>query len=118
MSKNHLQKIRKITNRFFQHITARQWASAQTLIRQMHKGTTTKDGEWKVGYITALQGMLAARRANQTKHPPFILQMEECSNIDALETFFHEQTQLELNTDFDKGFFQTWYEYTHFIKSK
>ena len=84
--------------------------------RQMLKGTTTKHQEWKIGYITALQGMLAARKNTHTEHPPFILQMKKYPNINALETFFYEQTQQKLNTEFDKGFFQTWYEYIHFLK--
>jgi hypothetical protein len=118
MKKNHLQNIKKITKRFFQHIADRQWANAHAVIRQIHNSTTTKDEEWKVGYITALQGMLAARRTNQTKHTPFIAQIDESSNIDDLEIFFIEQTQIELNTEFDKGFFQTWYEYSRFIKGE
>jgi hypothetical protein len=118
MNKNHLQKIRKITTRFFQNITDHQWANARNVIHQIRKGPTTKDAEWKIGYITALHGMLAARRTNQNKHTPFIKQMDESSNFDSLEAFFHEQTQFELNTEFDKGYFQTWYEYSRFIKGE
>jgi hypothetical protein len=118
MSTANSRKVSRTTKRFFQHIANRQWSNARELIRQLHKGTATKDQEWKIGYITALQGMLAARRYNHTAHPPFIAQMEVSSDIDALETYFYEQTQHQLNTEFDKGFFQTWYEYTYFLKNQ
>ena len=116
MSTSHSQTVSNVTKRFFQHIASRHWANAQALIHQQHKVTPTKGEEWKLGYVTALQGMLTARRNNQTGHPPFILQIEDSSNIDAVETYFHDQIQHPLNTDFDKGFFQTWYEYIHFLK--
>lgn len=117
MSTSNPQKISNVTKRFFQHIANRQWSNARDLILQLHKGTVTKDKEWKIGYITALQGMLAARRYNHTAYPPFIVQIKRSSDIDALETYFYEQTQHQLNTEFDKGFFQSWYEYTHFLKN-
>ncbi len=118
MNTSHSQTVSNVTKRFFQHLASRQWTNAQALIHQHYTVTPTKDEEWKVGYITALQGMLTARRNNQTEHPPFILQIEGSSNIDALETYFHEQIQHPLNTEFDKGFFQTWFEYIHFLKSQ
>lgn len=70
MNTSQSQIVSSVTKRFFQHIARRQWTNAQALIHQQHKVTPTQDEEWKVGYITALQGMLTARRNNQTEHPP------------------------------------------------
>jgi len=95
-------KRKELLARFLSCLTSGRYAEAERTLDVLRK-RLAKKGDWGMGYLIALEGMLNARRAND--EVAFILTLEEdLGELKALKREFGSRVK-SLHGDYDKGFF-------------
>jgi hypothetical protein len=100
--------------RFFQLITARQFAEAERILERLKQKITMS--ERNRGYFQALYGMLLAQRNNDDRYA-FLsnLNLKDKSELQSYRREFQRQSENHLHADYDKGFLSAWADYMRIL---
>jgi len=96
--------------RFFQLVTARQFAEAERVLQRLRQRIQTT--EWNKGYFQALYGMLLAQKNNDDRYA--FLSNTNLSDRKELQTHrreFLKQARNRVHADYDRGYFTAWASY-------
>ena len=99
---------------YFPLLLRRHWSKAeQYLIKLVGK---IGDDQWRKGYVHALDGMLVAFKSDRQSIQPYILKLEYCDKkqLQADATQLAKRLKMQLNREFDQGFFKAWLDYVHY----
>jgi len=89
--------------RFLQSLSSGRYAEAERAIQALRK-KLAKKGEWGLGYITALEGLLGARRSGDQN--AFMIDLGwDLKELRALRKEFGSHVKSSSHADYDKGFF-------------
>jgi hypothetical protein len=106
----------KTIHQFFPLLKKRKWAKAERFLQQVEqKGSEDK---WIRGYVQALEGMITTLKVDGSFPRPFIYELKSYSRRERLhevEKEFTELSEKQLNTEYDRGYFRVWTDYTHFL---
>ncbi|MDH5437443.1 MAG: hypothetical protein OEX76_00910 [Candidatus Bathyarchaeota archaeon] len=103
-----------LVTRFFQLITSRQFAEAERELERLSKDV--KKNEFNSGFLRALNGMILAHRSNDDRYV-FVSKMK-LNNKQELTKYRREFSRHEknkLHSNYDRGFFRAWAEYTRVL---
>ncbi len=100
-----------LVTRFFQLILNKQFAEAERelerLKQKIHKT------EWNRGYFRALYGMLLVRKSDSDPYAFLAkLDLNDKEKLQAYRREFLEHVKNKLHSDFDRGFFAAWADFT------
>ncbi len=100
--------------RFFQLITARQFAEAERVLERIKQKITLS--ERNRGYYQALYGMLLTQRNNDDRYA-FLINLSTSTKKELHESRreFLRQSEHRLNADYDRGFFSAWSDYVRIL---
>jgi len=101
---------RVYTTRFFQLITARQFAEAERILERVKQKMHVS--ERNRGYFQALYGMLLTQKNNDDRYA--FLSNIDLTNKKQLKRFrleFVSHTESRLHAEYDRGFFEAWTDY-------
>ena len=118
--KREPDKIRpppNLVRRFFNLVLDRQFAEAERTLSKIKKRL---DGvEWGRGYIQALNGIILTQRSNSDRYS--FLSNLDLDNVEMLERSnkeFIRHSEDALHTDYDRGFFSAWVDFTSLLLRK
>jgi len=96
--------------RFFQLVTARQFAEAERILQRLRQKIQTT--EWNRGYFQALYGMLLAQRSNDDRYA-FLsnTNLSEKGELQSHRREFLKQARSRVHADYDRGYFSAWADY-------
>ena len=100
--------------RFFQLVTARQFAEAERVLQRLRQKIQTT--EWNRGYFQALYGMLLAQRNNDDRYA--FLSNTNLSDKKELQSHrreFLKEARSRVHADYDRGYFSAWADYTRIL---
>ena len=96
-------KKKEALARFLQSLVAGRYADAERALEVLRK-KITKKGDWGLGYLTALEGFLGAKRSGDQN--AFMINLgEDLKELRALRREFSSHVKLSSHADYDKGFF-------------
>jgi ATP/maltotriose-dependent transcriptional regulator MalT len=100
--------------RFFQLISARQFAEAERVLERIKQKITMS--ERNRGYYQALYGMLLAQRSNDDRYA-FLTNLSTSTKKELHESRreFLRQSEHRLHADYDRGFFSAWADYMRLL---
>jgi len=96
--------------RFFQLVTARQFAEAERILQRLRQKIQTT--EWNRGYFQALYGMLLAQKNNDDRY--VFLSNANVTDKKELQSHrreFLKQARSRIHADYDRGYFTAWASY-------
>jgi hypothetical protein len=100
--------------RFFQLITARQFAEAERVLERIKQKITLS--ERNRGYYQALYGMLLTQRNNDDRYTFLTsLDMSVKKQLQESRHEFLRQSEHRLHSDYDRGFFSAWADYMRLL---
>jgi len=105
------RKIKQFITIFFNLLIQRSFSSAEKELRKIKQ--RAEPTQWYNGYINALEGMLTALKSDERKHA-FINRIER-SKINEHKKEFLSRSKKLLHTEFDRGFFTAWADYTRIL---
>jgi len=109
------QTIPKVyVTRFFQLVTARQFAEAERVLERLKQ--KIKMNERNRGYFQALYGMLLTQRNNDDRYA-FLsnLNLQDKKELQSYRREFLRQGEYRLHADYDRGFFSAWADYMRIL---
>ena len=100
--------------RFFQLVTARQFAEAERVLERLKQKMHMN--ERNRGYFQALYGMLLAQRNNDDRYA-FLsnLNIKDKKELQTYRREFLRQSDHRLHADYDRGFFSAWSDYMRIL---
>lgn len=105
-------KKESLVDTFF-HLVAQEKRSAAKVVLEKIK-LKSENSQWRRGYINALEGMITV---SETKNDQNVLINQiKTEGSDALRKAFLKHSSNELHSDFDRGFFSAWADYTRTLK--
>lgn len=103
--------------RFIKLIMERRFSQAERVIERL--SNSVGKNEWNRGYLQALNGMLLAQRSSDDRYV-FLqnINPDDRKEVRKLRREFMGYSKNDLNTDYDRGFFSAWVEYTRILLKK
>lgn len=105
----------KTLHRFFPWLKRRRWTNAERFLKQVME-KDVKD-EWKKGYTQALKGIMITLKGGHSQPQPYILKLKRYDRGQLQEAGkeFVKLSKKPLKTEFEKGYFQAWTDYTRHL---
>jgi hypothetical protein len=103
-----------LVTRFFQLITNRQFAEAERELERLSKDV--KKNEFNSGFLKALNGMILAHRSDNDRYV-FVSKanLHDKRELTKYRREFSKHEKNKLHSDYDRGFFKAWTEYTRVL---
>jgi len=100
--------------RFFQLVTARQFAEAERILQRLRQKIQTT--EWNRGYFQALYGMLLAHKNNDDRYA-FLsnTNLRDKKELQSHRREFLKEARSKVHGDYDRGYFSAWADYTRIL---
>jgi len=100
--------------RFFQLVTARQFAEAERVLQRLRQRIQTT--EWNRGYFQALYGILLAQKNNDDRYA-FLsnTNLSDQKEQQSHRREFLRQARSKIHADYDRGYFSAWADYMRIL---
>ena len=95
--------------RFFEFLKGRRFAKAEEVIQQIRK--KTNETEWNSGYLNALDGVLLAKKSNDSYSFVTNVNFDDEKALKKNRKEFLKEYKNKIHSDFDRGFFAAWADY-------
>ena len=95
--------------RFFEFLKGRRFAKAEEIIQQIRK--KTNETEWNSGYLNALDGVLLAKKSNDSYSFETNVNFDDEKALKKNRKEFLKEYKNKIHSDFDRGFFAAWADY-------
>ncbi|MGP3667223.1 MAG: hypothetical protein ACKD6N_05210 [Candidatus Bathyarchaeota archaeon] len=103
-----------LTKRFFDFLVERNYSDAEKILEKI-KGNSLKS-EWDRGYILALEGLISAYKTKDDNY--FINKLKPDKNyLKNLRLDFERRIKNVVSSEFDKGYFSAWIEFTRYLEA-
>jgi hypothetical protein len=98
------------TTRFFQLVTARQFAEAERILERAKQKTHVN--ERNRGYFQALHGMLLTKKNNDDRYAFMSgIELTDKKHLKDYRKEFLSHVESRLHAEYDRGFFEAWADY-------
>ncbi len=104
-------KKETLADTFFHFVAQDKKTAAKVVLEKMKK---SKNSQWRIGYINALEGIITAMESNNDQN--LLINNVKAEGSDVLIKVFLQHSRNELQSDFDKGFFSAWVNYMQALK--
>ncbi|MFH0897022.1 MAG: hypothetical protein V1850_03100 [Candidatus Bathyarchaeota archaeon] len=98
---------------FFHELIEGRPTSADKILQSLKGKTRITD--WQRGYLNALEGMLAATGSKNDKS--VLINQIDNKETNKLTKIFSRRSKDRLQSEFDRGFFEAWVDYTKTLKN-
>ena len=107
------KKTETLVSNFFTDLIEGKFTSADKTLQSMK--AEMRGTERQRGYINALEGMLSALISKNDKS--VLINQIGIKEADKLTKLFSRRSKDRLQSDFDRGFFEAWVDYTKTLKN-
>jgi hypothetical protein len=103
------------TTRFFQLVTARQFAEAERVLERVKQKMHVN--ERNRGYFQALYGMLLTKKTNDDRYA-FLssIELTDKKHLKDYRKEFLSHVESRLHAEYDRGFFEAWADYMKILQ--
>jgi len=104
-----------LIKRFFDFLVEKNLSEAEKILEKI-RGEGS-ESEWDKGYILALEGLLSAYKMKDDNYV-FINKIKpDKSYLKNLRLDFEKRTKNIASSEFDKGYFSAWLEFTRYLET-
>lgn len=101
------KKIQPLVKAYFELLAQRKLSAAEKALNEVRQGVHST--QWLIGYVNALEGMLAASELKNDER--LFINKNDSEKAGILGRKFLNQSRNELQAEFDRGFFSAWADY-------
>lgn len=102
-----------MANEFFHLLMKREFASAESLLARIDD--RLQDGDWKRGYLNALEGILLSSRSKSSTSPLAKEIMQNADKASSMLRDLRRRSKVRWDSDFDRGYFTAWTDYLKIV---
>lgn len=95
--------------KFFQLLKGRRFAEAERVLERIRQ--KTNETEWNSGYLHALEGIVLAKKSNDSYAFIKNVNLENEKNLRKNRKEFLKEYKNKIHTDYDRGFFAAWADF-------
>ncbi len=99
----------RLANEFFRLVVKREFGSAESLLTRIED--KLQDGDWKRGYLNALEGILLSSRSRSSASPLAREIMQDADKASSMLRDLKRRSSVRWDSDFDRGYFTAWTDY-------
>ena len=103
----------RMANEFFRLLMKREFASAESLLARIED--KLRDGDWKRGYLNALEGILLSSRSRSSTSPLARQIMQDAEQASSMLRDLKRRSRVRWDSDFDRGYFTAWTDYLKIV---